>query len=250
MTERQKFYRSDRWNAFRQVVINERMDKDGFVHCAECGKAILKRYDMILHHKQELTEDNVGDATISLNPDNIDIVCFKCHNMRHERFGFQKPGSVYTGGFKKAAHEVVIVYGSPGAGKTTWVRENARPGDLIVDLDEIWDMVKADGGDKYERPRQLKQVVFAIRDKLYDIVEHRLGEWDTAFVIGTLPQIGDRERLMQRIGADRLVHIDTDRVTCAKRITERHAGEKSREAWLDVLDNYWDSFQEDTPQGA
>lgn len=243
MTERQKFYRSDRWHKFRNVIISERQDADGYVHCAKCGKEILKRYDMVLHHIKELTDDNVADAEIALNPDNVEIVCFKCHNIEHERFGFQKGGTF----FRKTAQEVVIVHGSPGAGKTTWVRENARDGDLILDLDKIWAAVNAKGDGA--KPNSLKPVVFGLRDKLYDMIEHRLGEWNTAFVIGTLPRIGDRERLAQRLGADRTLHIDTDRRTCLERIAMRHGSKEEVEEWSEYVDKYWENFQPDDTGG-
>ena len=112
-----KFYRSKQWEAFRKVIIEQRTDPDGYVHCCECGKPILKPYDLIIHHKQELSEANVNDAMISLNPNNVECICFRCHNKVHERFGFNKT-SAYTGAAKK---HVYIVYGSPCAGKSTWV---------------------------------------------------------------------------------------------------------------------------------
>lgn len=37
----------------------------------------------------------------------------------------------------RAACKVTVVCGPPCAGKTTWVREHAQPGDLIVDYDDI-----------------------------------------------------------------------------------------------------------------
>ena len=36
------FYKSNEWEAFRKVIISERTDEDGFVHCTQCGKAILQ----------------------------------------------------------------------------------------------------------------------------------------------------------------------------------------------------------------
>ena len=70
------FYRSKEWCSFRELLINERIDKNGEVICARCGKPIYKRYDIIGHHVTELTEDNVNDASISLNPDNVVLIHF------------------------------------------------------------------------------------------------------------------------------------------------------------------------------
>ena len=71
------FYRSKEWESFRRVVIAQSTDPaTGFVLCAVCGKPILKKYDLVVHHKQELTEANVNDAMVSLNPDNCECVHF------------------------------------------------------------------------------------------------------------------------------------------------------------------------------
>ena len=71
------FYQSDEWRKFREVVIMERLDKDGNTIDERTGKPITRAYDIILHHKIELTEENVHDAIIALNPDNIMIVSHK-----------------------------------------------------------------------------------------------------------------------------------------------------------------------------
>ena len=52
-----EFYRSDEWTKFRLMVINDRTREDGFVYDEVTGKPIVRKYDVILHHKVELTED-------------------------------------------------------------------------------------------------------------------------------------------------------------------------------------------------
>ncbi|MGN0768453.1 MAG: hypothetical protein ACI4M8_03755, partial [Christensenellales bacterium] len=61
------FYRSKEWADFRQVIIAERTRADGFVYDEVTGKPIVKAYDLILHHKIELTLENVNDCNITLN---------------------------------------------------------------------------------------------------------------------------------------------------------------------------------------
>ena len=76
------FYSSKEWEKLRKLIAQERVDADGNIICAHCGKPIVKAYDMIGHHKIALTEENVNDATISLNPENIDLVHHRCHMTR------------------------------------------------------------------------------------------------------------------------------------------------------------------------
>ena len=185
-----EFYRSDEWRKFRQVVINDRMKEDGYVYDEVTGKAIVRAYDVILHHKEELTEENVHDYSISLNPDNIMIVSHRTHNYLHDKLGHSR-------------QEVFLVYGPPRAGKTTFVRESMADGDLVVDMDRIWQCVS--GLDLYEKPGRLKAVAFKVRDAMLDAVKYRCGKWRNAYVIGGYALSSERERLCRELGG---IHRD------------------------------------------
>lgn len=87
------FYRSKRWAAFRDYLIDKRTNNaDGFVYDEVTGKPIVKAYDIILHHTIVLTESNVNDFDISLNEDLIQIVSHATHNMIHERLDQKERG--------------------------------------------------------------------------------------------------------------------------------------------------------------
>ena len=203
----QAFYKSHKWETFISNLRAERTNADGFIICEKCGKPILKAYDCIGHHITELTDSNVDDVTISLNPENIQLLHFKCHNEVHERFG-------YNG---RQQQSVFIVYGAPCSGKRTWVHDNANANDLIVDIDKLWAAVRADVCGDTEKPNAIKSNVFALRESLLDMIKVRRGKWRNAYIIGGYPLQGERERLMQTVGADKLIHIDTAREVCEAR---------------------------------
>ena len=211
------FYQSDEWRGLREQLMLERV-KDGQLICAHCGKPILKKYDCVGHHKIKLTEDNVNDFSISLNPENIELIHFKCHNKEHKRFE----------GFKQ---EVFLVYGSPCSGKTTWVNQNADNDSLIVDMDRLWQAVcKA---DRYHKPNVLKQNVFGLRDCLIDQIRTRTGKWTTAYIIGGYPLRTERDRLCERLRAIP-IFIDTDMATCLHRA--------ETEEWKHYINEWWMSY--------
>lgn len=234
----QRFYKSKEWEAFRKVIIEERTNDDGFVICEWCGKPILKKYDLIVDHIEELNDLNVNNVNISLNPHNVRLMHFKCHNERHERF-VKGHKATYTPIKKK----VYIVYGSPCSGKSTWVKDNATPNDLIVDLDSIWEMISINA--RYEKPDALKSVVFETRDKLYDIIKYRSGKWHNAFVITGGALKGDRDRLSQRLGADDLIFIDTPFETCISRAHREELTEEQQEQWEGYVKQWFDTYQAD-----
>ena len=84
-----EFYNSKEWRAFRLRLIAERTNKeDGILYDEYSGKPLVNSYDIVLHHIQPLTMQNVNDFSISLNPANIQIVSHRSHNEIHKRFGF------------------------------------------------------------------------------------------------------------------------------------------------------------------
>ena len=219
MTKKQAFYKSKKWETFRKIIIDERTESDGFVRCSICGQPIVKKYDLIIHHKKELTEDNVDDVNISLNPANVECVHFKCHNKEHKRFGFGYSGHGGHGGHGgQLVKKVFIVYGAPCSGKTTWVKDNATKRDLIVDMDSLYTAVNI--CDRYEKPRAVASVVFDLRDYLIDKIKTRAGKWENAYIIGGYKLEAERQRLNERVNADEIILIDTSMEECLKRAEE------------------------------
>lgn len=179
----------------------ERVDANGDIVCEHCHKPIVKAYDCIGHHKEPLTEGNVNNYDVSLNPENIMLVHHKCHNEIHKRFG------TYT-------RHIYIVYGSPCAGKTTFVNERALKDDLIIDIDRIFEAINNG------RSNRIYDNVMQVYRLLVDMVKTRNGKWINAFIIRGFPLKGERERLAAMLDAE-LVYIDTDEQTCLERAYKR-----------------------------
>ena len=193
------FYKSDRWRNLLANLKLERVDEKGQLICEHCGLPIVKSYDCIGHHKVALTPDNVDDVNISLNPDNIALIHFRCHNLIHERFNGRVGQNVY------------LVYGPPCGGKRAWVDENANADDLIVDTERLWKAI-CNG----EKPNRVKANVFGLRDCMIDMIRTRKGNWRNAFVIGGYPLRSERDRLCDLLNAE-TVFIDSVKEDCIKR---------------------------------
>ncbi|MGI6359624.1 MAG: HNH endonuclease [Acholeplasmatales bacterium] len=74
------FYKSLAWQIARTVKIEATQGK-----CERCGGIGEE-----VHHKIRLTVDNVNDTNISLNQDNLEFLCKKCHNAEHKRFSKER----------------------------------------------------------------------------------------------------------------------------------------------------------------
>ena len=216
------FYTSREWESFRRVVIAERMRDDGFVYDEITGQPIVKAYDIILHHVIHLTEENVNDASISLNPENIQIVSHRTHNKIHEKLGYSRK-------------EIFLVYGPPMAGKSSYVKSAALPGDLVIDMDSIWECIS--GQPRYVKPGKLRAVAFGVRDYLMDCLKVRNGKWQSAYIIGGFPLSNERERIVKAYGA-REVYIEADRAECLKRLKASPDG-MNEEEWSGYIDEWF-----------
>ena len=197
------FYHSKQWQKLLEVIKMDRLTEDGQLICWHCGKPITDKYDCIGHHTIFLTEENVNDAEVSLNPELIQLVHHRCHNRIHNKLGHTK-------------REIFLVYGAPFSGKTYYVENIIDPGDLVIDINNIWNCVT---GMEHIKPSKLNSVVFNIRNNLLDCVKHRLGRWDNCYIVGGYPLISERERLCKELGA-REIFIDTPKEICIQRLSE------------------------------
>lgn len=219
------FYKSKEWEKLLKIIKMERVNDDGQIICWHCGKPIVRAYDCIGHHTIFLTEDNVNDAEVSLNPSLIQLVHHRCHNKIHNKLGYTK-------------REVFLVYGSPLSGKTRYVNSVIEPGDLIVDIDSIWTCIS--GLNRYQKPGRLNAVVFGLRDRLMEMVKYRVGKWNNAYIVGGYPLISERERLCRELGA-REIYIESTREECLARLNSCEDGRDVGE-WTKYIDEWWRRF--------
>ena len=197
--ELQRFYASKRWRGLRDMLVVERHGR-----CDRCGKDCSDdTSQLIAHHKEHLTDDNLKDPNVAVNPDNIEILCAHCHAIQHRERGFISKRK-----------EVFIIYGAPFAGKATYVRENMTDGDLVVDLDALYSAISYT--PLYHHPDPLQRTAFGVRDYLYDQVRIRSGSWVTAWVIAGLPRRDERTRLAARLGGS-LILVEATQEECLRR---------------------------------
>lgn len=225
-----EFYNSNEWRKFRLWLIAERTNKeDGILYDEYSGQPLIKSYDIVLHHIKPLTLQNVNDFSISLNPENIQIVSHRSHNEIHKRFGFSTERKVY------------YIYGAPCSGKTTFVNNIKGNSDIVIDMDNIWQCIT--GGERYFKPQALKTNAFIMRDCLLDMVKTRAGKWERAFVIDGGARLADRTRLTAALGAE-MIFIDESIETCLTRLAgdEKRTAQQKQE-WEKYIKQWFEDYQ-------
>lgn len=88
------FYQSAAWKRTRQTVIKR---ANGL--CERCKAAGLYVPGVIVHHKEYITPNNVHDASVTLDPANLEYLCEDCHNKEHKakpntRYRFDSDGKL------------------------------------------------------------------------------------------------------------------------------------------------------------
>lgn len=68
------FYDSPAW---RKTARAYKASKFGV--CERCGRP----YGRIVHHRVHITRENINNADVALNWDNLELLCIDCHNREH-----------------------------------------------------------------------------------------------------------------------------------------------------------------------
>lgn len=67
------FYHSMKWLLCRSAFLANKHHT-----CERCGGL-----GWIVHHKEPITPENVNDPNVTLNWDNLQVLCLDCHNAIH-----------------------------------------------------------------------------------------------------------------------------------------------------------------------
>jgi len=220
-----QFYCSDLWIKFRLIIIQQRGMK-----CEHCGEMIRNAKDFTLHHKIELTIDNIHDANITLNPNNVLIVhhdsLHNCHNKIHNRFGYHSKA-------------VYIVYGPPLSGKTSLVADRMTRGDLVVDMDLLYQSLSM--CNMYDKPNNLLSNVNAVHNMLIDNIKTRYGRWNNAWIIGGYADKYKREKLCNDLDAE-LIFCETSKEECMVRLAADIDRLTIKDEWTTYINKWFDTF--------
>lgn len=130
--------------------------------------------------------------------------------------------------------KVFLIGGPPGAGKTTYVRENAKHGDLIVDFDAIYSALS--GLPLKDKPYGLLPFVIACQEAIFDQLENYDRKIGQAWVIACTPNRNEFDELQRRLNAE-TVMIIPDKDECKRRVDTD--SERIGSMWHDLIDHWF-----------
>lgn len=213
-----------RWRRLREAVLN----RDPFCRLrTKCKGSPSTEVDHIIAKRNGGTD----------HESNLQGVCKACHSHKtaHE-VGFVPTEHGYT-------TPVVVVCGPPGAGKSSFVLERARWGELVVDYDAL--MHAMSGLPSHERPANLRPFVEAARDSVLALIG--IVECPRAWVIATGATRAARNMLRMRFKrAVTVVVLETSPTECWRRVKDDPERGNAEAAGLrDSVDSWWRKYERD-----
>ena len=145
---------------------------------------------------------------------------------------FDEAGEIHPTG-------VFVVYGAPASGKTTYVKQHKKPGELVIDLDFIKHAISFEW--KTEVQKNLLNIALAMRECAYNLVERREIECQNVWVVAGLPRREERMSLMERLNAE-MIFICTSRDECIQRALQDDE-RLDKEKQLAIINKYFDKFE-------
>lgn len=177
-----------RWQKYRAIYLIEHP------YCVKCDEPAT-----VVDHVQ----DHKGNYRLFWDASNHQALCKRCHDRKTARGNMATP-------------KRIVVCGPPASGKTTWVQQRRKAGDLVLDVDAIGATVF--GCTEHEWPDTAVPMMSAIREAVVRFVKQR---WQgKAYLI-----VSDKhsaQQCAQAIGAE-IVTMDTGLDTCRQRAAGRGA---------------------------
>lgn len=118
-----------RWQRYRKQFLSQH---PLCAYCLEQNRVTVATVvDHIVPHK--------GDQELFWDTDNHQSLCAPCHSSikQKEELGSNKLSYQFMPDWLKPIPNLTIVFGCAGSGKSTWVQEQAKPNDIVLDLDVI-----------------------------------------------------------------------------------------------------------------
>lgn len=131
-----------------------------------------------------------------------------------------------------------VIAGPPGSGKTTYVAEQAKRGDVIVDVDTLCSALS--GRQLYDKPVAVLPAVLAARDAVVDWLAD--DQSVDGYVITASGKRSFHQALCERLDAE-LIVLDVAAEVCKERISD-DVRRDSETDWNALVDQWWRDYNE------
>ena len=114
---------------------------------------------------------------------------------------------------------VYLIIGSPCSGKSTYIKEHMKRGDLVCDVDLIYGAIS--GQLPHDAELYTHEVACDLFRHLIDIIRDRKGGWKDAYVVSIANTDEKVQKEKDRINADEVIYMNTSYEVCMERAKDR-----------------------------
>lgn len=114
---------------------------------------------------------------------------------------------------------VYLICGSPCSGKSTYVKEHFKAGDIVCDVDRLYASLCYN--EEHQEEIYAQEVAKVLYKDLLDLIRDRKGHWKNAYVICLANTDEKISQMKERVHADEAVMLDTPFEVCMERAKER-----------------------------
>ena len=130
-------------------------------------------------------------------------------------------------------NSINVILGAPCSGKSSYVRDNARPGDIIWDFDKVHSALS--GSKDHKHVQTIREYVFTIRETFYKTLKKRMNV--RAWIINGSPKKEIRDMFISEFNAN-LIYLNIDKDEALRRASNERPTE-----WIEYIDNYFKNFE-------
>ena len=207
------------WQKFRLMYLRENP------LCEMCGDK--RTTATVIHHMQAIK--NGGSQ---YDEDNLMALCRDCHEIIEGR---KRKGNIDMSIPLRV--QVILVAGSPLAGKTTYVKQNKGKNDLVYDYDAI--LAAMTGEELYHRPAWSIDLMLDIRETVMKYIE-KTTLLSKAWIIATAPRIQQRQYFKERLNA-KVIVVNPGKQTCLQRLQNN----KRTSDYYEVITKWYNDYEYD-----
>lgn len=217
-----KIYSLARWRKLRMFQLRRHP------LCNVCGGA-ASTVDHIIPIEQ-------GGDPWDIN--NLQTICFQCHQEKRAREAQMAAKGQLS---KDIPSDITLVYGPPASGKTTYVRNRASYGDIILSLDRMF--ISLTGLPKYEKPDAILPYAQAAYDAVSAMLCKTTYGVGHVWIIGNYPKKESREMVVSALGADAVL-CSASPEECKRRIRKDDTRAPRAAAWDKLIDKWFVNYEE------
>ena len=136
--------------------------------------------------------------------------------------------------------DIKIVAGAPGAGKNTFVNRSFQNGDILIDLDKIYEAI-SNTNSHCEKDSEILKVALKVRGFLYEYIR-RYVKNRNVWVIACLPNGRKREMLSRSLRDAKVYLIKSTAEQCIKNIKNDSRRTYSDKHAKKIVDQWFSEF--------